>query len=83
MINGLRNRLIPRRLRAADRLRTPLSSPVDHGYLTDGTHLYRFVGWGGNKGFAELEDCRSFELLVISARELLSQRMRPVTPAEA
>jgi hypothetical protein len=35
------------------------------------------------KGFAELEDCRSLDLLVVSARELLSQRIRPVAPAQA
>ncbi|HEV3048330.1 MAG TPA: hypothetical protein VGY13_13330 [Solirubrobacteraceae bacterium] len=63
--------------------RRSLELIVRHRYVTDGTNLYRFVGWGMRKGFAELEDCRSLDLLVVSARELLSQRIRPVAPAQA
>jgi hypothetical protein len=74
---SLKDRILPGRT-GAER---PLEVIVSHRYLTDGTNLYRFVGWGMRQGFAELEDCRSLDVLVVSARQLLSQHMRPVAPA--
>lgn len=42
-------------------------------YFTDGANLYRFVGWLSRsieERLAELEDCRSLDIVLISAREL-------------
>ena len=52
-------------------------------YLTDGTHLYRFLGWGLAGDFAELEDCRSLELLVVPTCELRAGWLRPVPAASS
>jgi hypothetical protein len=79
----LTDRILPGRSRPRRSLESSLAPIVSQRYMTDGTNLYRFVGWGMRKGFAELEDCRSLDLLVVSARQLASQRMRPVAPARA
>jgi hypothetical protein len=47
-------------------------------YLTDGTSLYRFVGWIARGRLAELEDCRSLDLLVMPALEIEAAGLRPV-----
>ena len=47
-------------------------------YVTDGTNLYRFLGWGLAGDFAEFEDCRSLELFVVPRCELRKQWLRPV-----
>ncbi|HYB23862.1 MAG TPA: hypothetical protein VED41_08705 [Solirubrobacteraceae bacterium] len=83
MTSHLRNRIVPRRLRARHSLASALATFACSRYLTDGTHLYRFIGWGAGRTFAELEDCRSLELLIVSARELAGERLRPVVPTEA
>lgn len=83
MISRVRDRIVPRRLRARHSLSASLAAIARYRYFTDGTNLYRFIAWGSGQDFAELEDCRSLELLVVTARELLSQRLRPVAPAEA
>lgn len=54
--------------------------PTPH-YLTDGTNLYRFVGWVSRSvetKFGELEDCRSLNILLVSAQELNGGNLRPV-----
>ena len=56
----------------------PSAEPLGNGaptcrYFTDGANLYRFVGWLSRsigERLAELEDCRSLDVLLISAREL-------------
>jgi len=51
-------------------------------YFTDGSNLYRFVGWltgSGDAGLAALEDCRSLGVLLVSADDLAKARLRPVT----
>ena len=85
MTDRARHRLLPR-LRPSQTLELlraggPSGEEQHERYLTDGTNLYRFVGWAGGRRLAELEDCRSFELLVVSARQLFGQRLRPVAPA--
>jgi hypothetical protein len=47
-------------------------------YLTDGKNLYRFVGWIARGRLAELEDCRSLDLLVMPARDLRATGLIPV-----
>jgi len=47
-------------------------------YMTDGTNLYRFVGWLTRGRLAELEDCRSLAILVTPAEEIESSRLLPV-----
>ncbi len=50
-------------------------------YFTDGANLYRFVGWVGRSieaKLAELEDCRSLDILLIPAQELLRGTLQPV-----
>lgn len=50
-------------------------------YLTDGVNLYRVVDWGTGSMhtmLAELEDCRSLELLVVSAEDLIRAALAPV-----
>ncbi|HTW41864.1 MAG TPA: hypothetical protein VMD79_06090 [Solirubrobacteraceae bacterium] len=82
MLRQARDRIVPRRLRASRSLSASLASIARHRYLTDGTNLYRFIGWSARGGFAELEDCRSLELVTVSPRELRSEQLRPVAPAE-
>ena len=52
-------------------------------YLTDGTHLYRFVGWVVRDRLVEFEDCRSLELLVVTAEDLERSQLTPVACAVA
>jgi len=55
-----------------------------HTYFTDGVRLYRVIGWVSrsvNQMQAALEDCRSFELLLVAADDLVRNRLRPVTLA--
>lgn len=78
----VRDHIVPKRLRTRNSLSATLANIARHRYLTDGTNLYRFIGWGNGKHFAELEDCRSLELLVVSPSELDSQQMRPVAPSD-
>jgi len=43
--------------------------------------LYRFVGWVNRSVsamLAELEDCRSLEVVVVSAEDLARSTLRPV-----
>jgi hypothetical protein len=47
-------------------------------YLTDGTNLYRFVGWIAKGCLAELEDCRSLDLLVLPAPDIKTAGLTPV-----
>jgi hypothetical protein len=50
-------------------------------YFTDGANLYRLVGWLSRSledKLAELEDCRSLDILLIPARELNCGRLQPV-----
>jgi hypothetical protein len=52
-----------------------------HSYFTDGVRLYRFVGWVSrsvNQMLAVLEDCRSFEVLLVAADDLVRTRLRPI-----
>jgi hypothetical protein len=53
-------------------------TPTTAHYLTDGTNLYRFVGWIARGRLAELEDCRSLELLVMRARDFATTGLIPV-----
>ena len=42
-------------------------------YLTDGGHLYRFLDWVGRSRksmLAAVEDCRSLEIVLVSAERL-------------
>jgi hypothetical protein len=63
--------------------RAPQPNP-DSGdrYYTDGENLYRFAGWLTRSDNAELalpEDCRSLELLLVTADDLARARLRPIT----
>ena len=53
-------------------------APAMARYLTDGKNLYRFVGWIARGRLAELEDCRSLDLLVMPARDLRATGLSPV-----
>jgi len=67
-------------LRRTERTERPFSY-APHRYMTDGVHLYRFVGWVDRSVkvvFAELEDCRSLEVLLVSAEDLARSALRPV-----
>jgi len=55
-------------------------------YLTDGVHLYRFIGWVGRSvqaTLAELEDCRSLDVVLVTREDLVASRLRPVRPVAA
>lgn len=79
------------RIRERLRLRRPhpgrLDSYLPHAYFTDGVNLYRFVGWidrSVNAMFAELEDCRSLDIVLVSVEDLARSVLRPVsTPVPA
>jgi hypothetical protein len=50
-------------------------------YFTDGVNLYRMVDdLGGSSGHAlvGLEDCRSFEVVLMATSEFRALRLRPV-----
>jgi hypothetical protein len=79
-------------VRVCERLgiRRPFFQRVDsylpHSYLTDGVTLYRFEGWvdrSPDARFAELEDCRSLDIVLVSAEELARSVLRPVAIAVA
>jgi hypothetical protein len=61
----------------------PMTTPTCTGhYVTDGTRLLRIVGALGlppHGGLLELEDCRSLEVLLVSAEDL--RRLRRVWPS--
>jgi hypothetical protein len=56
-----------------------------HSYLTDGVDLYRFVDWVHRplSAFAELEDCRSLDIVLVSTEHLARSALRPVAAASA
>jgi hypothetical protein len=57
-----------------------------HSYLTDGVNLYRVTGWMNRSAhaiFAELEDCRTLELVLVRAEHLARSALRPVIAATA
>jgi hypothetical protein len=82
MSGRARDRSVPGRLRSRRSLSATLASITRHRYLADGSNLCRFIGWGAGKNFAELEDGRSLELLIISPSELACQHLRPVAPSD-
>jgi hypothetical protein len=50
-------------------------------YFTDGVNLFRFVGWLSRtleEKLAELEDCRSLDILLVTASELDGSALRQV-----
>lgn len=61
---------------------TTLPEPAQrHDYLTDGVNLYRFVRWVNRSVtamFAELEDCRSLDIVLVTAEHLARSPLRPV-----
>ncbi len=63
--------------------------PADHRddrYFTDGVNLYRMVdALGSSTGHAVvgLEDCRSFEVVLMTAAEFHALRLRPVRAASS
>ena len=71
------------RSRTAPRTHVPRSdSGPPHCYFTDGVNLYRFVGWVNrsvNAMLAELEDCRSLDVLLVSAEDLGRSTLRPIS----
>jgi hypothetical protein len=55
-------------------------------YFTDGVSLYRMVddlGRSSGHALVGLEDCRSFEVVLMAASEFRALRLRPVRPAGA
>jgi hypothetical protein len=62
----------------------PGSIPFDRGYLTDGKTLFHIertlVDNPHGELLVELEDCRTFDLIVCSARSVAELGMRPVQP---
>jgi len=70
------------RSRSAAKASCPRPEPHPaHRYFTDGVNLYRFVGWVNRSVsamLAELEDCRSLEVVVVSAEDLARSTLRPV-----
>ena len=72
------------------RLREDAGELSDHadltgGYLTDGIELYRSLGavTHGSCEMIGLEDCRSLDVILVTADELRQRRLRPVIPAVA
>jgi hypothetical protein len=58
----------------------------DDRYFTDGVNLYRIVtALGNSSGDAVigLEDCRSFEVVLVTAEEFRGLRLRPVRAASS
>jgi hypothetical protein len=54
---------------------------LPHPYCTDGVNLYRFVGRVDRSldaTFAELEDCRSLDIVLVSVEDLARSALRPV-----
>jgi hypothetical protein len=50
-------------------------------YFTDGTNLFRFIGWlarSETSKLAVVEDCRSLAILVVTAERLDTHELRPV-----
>ena len=65
------------------------SSGFDHwepdaAYLTDGTHLYRYLGAvpSGTSELGALEDCLTLTALLFSLDDVGALRLRGVVPAE-
>lgn len=60
------------------------SIPFERGYLTDGKTLFRIertlVDDSHGELLVELEDCRTLDLIVCSARSVAELGMRPVQP---
>lgn len=48
-------------------------------YLTDGSRLFRCIGW--DRSLVLLEDCMTLEAIACSAEELRTAGMRLVQPA--
>lgn len=61
----------------------PAAAEGDH-YLTDGHHLYRYLGViDGSAAVVGLEDCRSLEIMLVAVDQLRGADLRTVTPAAA
>ena len=62
-----------------------ISDPDGHvcRYLTDGVHLYRFMGSMVSRAgeMVGIENCRSLDIMLVPAEELHRRRVRPVTLA--
>jgi hypothetical protein len=62
----------------------PPPIPFERGYLTDGNTLFHIertlVGSTHGELLVELEDCRTLDLIVCSARSVAELGMRPVQP---
>jgi hypothetical protein len=60
-------------VKQADRDPRLATNAFHRQYLTDGVNLFRFVGWLGRsmgEKLAELEDCRSLDILLVPQHEL-------------
>lgn len=81
---GRRTQVIVRAIKnraASEAPAPPFELDAPGGYLTDGLNLYRFIGWVGGSmhaALAELEDCRSLDVVLVRAEELRRARLRPV-----
>lgn len=61
----------------------PAASAGDH-YLTDGHHLYRYLGVvDDSAAVVGLEDCRSLEIMLVAVDQLRTAELREVTPSVA
>lgn len=53
-------------------------------YVTDGEQLYRVLGTAEPRhGFVAIEDCRSLEVYLVEAAELLAWDLKAVCPRAA
>ena len=59
-------------------LDTSSHSLPEDGYLTDGTHLYRVLGQLAGARVYELEDCKTLEVVVIAASDVVGLGLRHV-----
>jgi hypothetical protein len=50
----------------------------EDGYLTDGTHLYCVLGQLAEGSVYELEDCKTLEVVLIAASDLVGLGLRHV-----
>lgn len=85
-----------KKIRASNRQPEPVIEPVNavpetewqevgERYLTDGVELYRFLGTvaRGPRAMLGMENCRTFEILLVPVADLRRGRMRTVPSAAA
>jgi hypothetical protein len=73
-------------MKARRRKPTPAQRPASQRYFTDGVNLYRFITWLSNAGdssWAAIEDCRSLDLVIVSAEHLGAAALRRVPSSRA